>query len=349
MQSKSIILISECISHPFDEGLKNVLYNLINSVAQQHDALFVTKKTNNTNGLRIIKIKLNKLFLNIELYSLIKRNSPSIVMYVPEASGTFNSFLRARILKFMDKNSTVVMISVQHRTYSMVQSFLISVFLRPDLLLLLSRKNEVYYQKRGINVKILPPAVDSNKFAPPKKEEKETIRRKYDMPLNKKIVLHVGHIKVDRNIECLMEVQKLKGTHVVIVGSTSFSVDDELKGKLSEAGVSVIDDFIPDISEIYKMSDIYVFPVISNLESIDMPMSVLEAMACNLPVITTRFGGLTDCFEEDGGFKYFNSVEELIRLIKDVECTGIRNAEKVGHFSWDDLTQQLIGAVGESR
>ena len=57
------------------------------------------------------------------------------------------------------------------------------------------------------------------------------------------------------------------------------------------------------------MSDLYVFPVVNNTEAIDMPLSVLEAMSCSLPVISTRFGGLVDYFEEDTGFRYFNTTD----------------------------------------
>ncbi len=113
------------------------------------------------------------------------------------------------------------------------------------------------------------------------------------------------------------------------------------------ADVKVIDEFTPDISRIYKMSDVYVFPVVSNTNAIDMPLSILEAMASNLPIVTTRFGGLPYYFKEDSGFRYFNSAEELVELVKNMIGIETCNNEKMEHFTWDKFTEEIIAACTE--
>ena len=342
---KTILFISEALSAPFDEGMKNVAYSLHTQLAKKREALSVTNAGNKTDNLIILKLNLNKLFLNSELKKLIKSYSPDIILYLPDASITFNSFVRARVLKLMRRNSKVVMLGIQHREYSSVQTILIENFLRPDMLLLLGKKDENYFRQKGMEVNVLPPAVDNLRFNEAANIEKEKIRVEYDIPKDKKIVLHVGHIKVNRNIECLIEVQKIDDIQVVIVGSTSIVIESDLKSRLVKAGILVIDYYIPDISRIYKMADIYVFPVVSNKEAIDMPLSVLEAMATNLPVITTRFGGLIDNFDEDSGFRYFDTMEELIKLVKLVKETdsmGVDNNKKIGSFTWHRFTNEII-------
>ncbi len=338
--------ITEELSAPFDEGFKNITFSLYNQLGKKENVLLVTKAGNDTGNLRVIKTGLNKLFLNNKLRLLIGNYSPDIIFYVPDSSCTFNSFLRAKTLKLMGKKPKIAMLGIQHREYSPIQEFIIANFLRPDLLLLLGESDKEFFLKKKIKVKVLPPAVDNARFCSATGKEKEKIRAEYNIPPDKKIVLHVGHIRQTRNVECFIDVQKIENVQAVIVGSTSTPQNGYLKDKLIGAGVRVIDEFIPDISKIYKMSDIYVFPV-PNGGAIDMPLSVLEALACNLFVITTRFGGLVDYFKEDYGFRYFSTTEELIALIRGIDRVDVHNSKKIENFTWDRFTNEIISACEE--
>lgn len=342
-----IFFIAEGLSAPFDEGFKNITFSLYNQLVKKENVLSVTKAGNNTDNLKVMKIGLNKLFLNGKLRRLIKDYLPDVILYLPEASVTFNSFIRAKVLKFMNRLSKVVVLGVQHREFSYIQSVIITNLLKPDLLLLLGKSDEDFFIKKGIKVKILPPAVDSLKFCSVTKKEKEKIRSEYDISHNKIVVLHVGHIRTSRNIECFLEIQKIENMQVIIVGSTSTNTEGDLKNRLLKAGIRVIDETLPDISEVYKMSDIYLFPVVKNTAAIDMPLSVLEALACNLPIITTRFGALVEYFEEDDGFKYFDTAEELVKLVRNMDNVEINNNKKVERFTWERFTDEILAACNE--
>jgi len=344
---KKILFISEILSNPFDEGIKNVAFSLYRQFEIKKNSLSVTKIENDTGDLNIVKLRLNKLFLNYKLMEMIKKYSPDVILYLPEASFTVNSFIRARMLKLMSNMAKVVILGLQHRGYSSLISIIISNFLKPDLLLLSGKSDEDFFLKKGLKVKVLPPAVDTIKFCPTTLEEKMAIRAEYKIPNDKTIVLHVGHIKDERNIECLLEIQKINGVQVIIVGSTTTAVEETLKNRLEKEGIRVINEFIPDISKVYKMSDIYVFPVIKNTAAIEMPLSVLEAMSCNLPVISTRFGGLIDFFKEDEGFRYFQDTAELVRLVKNMPCTEIHNNKKVESFTWNRFADEVLTACEE--
>ena len=87
-----------------------------------------------------------------------------------------------------------------------------------------------------------------------------------------------------------------KGYQIVVVGSTFFESDFDLINNLNSAGCLVIREYVPKIEEIYNSCDLYLFPVDTLHPSyfpknylevgvIDMPLSVLEALACELPVI----------------------------------------------------------------
>jgi len=344
---KKILFISEALSAPFDEGIKNVAFSIHQQIEKMTNALSITKKGSNTGGLRVVQVGLNKLFLNNELRKLVKNYSPDIILYLPEASITFNSFVRAKVLKLTNRSSKVFIFGVKSVEYSSIQRSLIVNFLRPDLLLLLGRFDEGFFQKKGLKVKVLPPAVDSVKFCQAAKEEKEKIRAEFNIPINKKVVLHVGHIRSTRNVISLTEIQKIDNVQVVVIGSSSTPTETNLKNSLVRVGIRVIDEFVPDIQKIYKMADIYIFPVFNKIASIDMPLSILEAMACNLPVITTRFGSLVDYFEEDADFRYFNTVEELVKLVKYMDEAECHNSKKIEPYTWNRFVDELIAACNE--
>lgn len=345
-QYMRLLLISEIISLPFDEGLKNILYNLIKNFSDNENIHILTKKGNNTDGLKVDEVFLDKLFLSRELRTSLKKIEPDIILYIPEASHTFNSFIRARVLKLCYRRAKIVLFGVQHRKLSFFKKYILC-FTKPDLLLLLNKMDQSYFKKNSINVKTMPPAVDCGKFCMVSNKTKELLREKYNIPLNKTVILHVGHIKTSRNLECFIDIQKNDNVQVVIVGSTSTQMEEKLKKTLEGCGIITFTKYLHDIQEIYQLSDIYVFPVFREDAAIDMPLSVLEALSCNLPVITTRFGALSEHFEEDTSFKYFNSNEELVELVKQWKLSEIQNSKKVEQFSWNRFADEILHTCNE--
>ena len=130
----------------------------------------------------------------------------------------------------------------------------------------------------------------------------------------------------------------------MIVGSTSTITDDELFKRLSDSGSIIFSDYIENIAEIYQCADFYIFPTTDEYNCIEMPLSVLEAMACNLPVISTKFGALTDFFSEGDGFYFFKSsntiFDEVITLINK-EPDEVKTREKVKQFFWNEIVKQI--------
>jgi len=194
----------------------------------------------------------------------------------------------------------------------------------------------------GIKTSILPLGVDDKKFRECAHDKKNELRKKYSIDLDNKILLHVGHIKRSRNIEWLIEVKRrLPDVTILVVGSTTTVQDNEFRALMEKAGVIVMREYIPNISEVYQLSDYYVFPVQKYNAAIETPLSVLEAMATNLPVLTTRFGSLPDTFQEDERFRFIKSPEDIIAAIKKGFSSTCNNREKILSFSWDAIADRL--------
>ena len=156
------------------------------------------------------------------------------------------------------------------------------------------------------------------------------------------MVTHVGHLKGKRNLSQLLELQAQAGYHAVIAVSTSTEHDAMLKGALRSAGVTVIDRYVPDIEEVYCLSDVYLFLAVEDTAAIDVPLSVLEAMACNLRVVCTPFGGLPDLFEAGEGLLYWNGQAKLPDLVELALSAPCATRALVENRTWSAAAESLV-------
>jgi glycosyltransferase involved in cell wall biosynthesis len=97
------------------------------------------------------------------------------------------------------------------------------------------------------------------------------------------------------------------------------------------------------IEDIYNISNCYVFPTVNRKACIETPLSVLEAMACNLPVISTRFGALSEMFEAGGGLHFVSRQEDILGVLRSVRDSVEKatTREKVKVYSWEEVVRKL--------
>ena len=106
------------------------------------------------------------------------------------------------------------------------------------------------------------------------------------------------------------------------------------------------------MSRFYKMADLYIFPLkntgdklpesYDQMGAIDIPLSVLEAMGCNLPVITTSFGGLPRFFKPGDGLYFCDTEEEIIPTIQQFSGKEeIATRDKILPFHWGKVIKRL--------
>ena len=85
------------------------------------------------------------------------------------------------------------------------------------------------------------------------------------------------------------------------------------------------------------------FPVINKKACIEMPLSVLEAMACNIPVITTKFGALPRMFGGGDGLFFVEKEEDFYKGLEEVKngAMEIKTREKILPYSWENIMERL--------
>ena len=331
-----ICVIGEWLHGLADEGIHNLAQNLIDQWKKEHQVSTIKIGAD---------IPVNRLFISSRLRKVLRDCHPDIIFYISPSSANMPALLRAKMIKTYSSRAKVWVIATQPAIYGPLERWLLPLFSPDGIFVQFQRGNDLLHNFR-CPVHFLPSGVDLGRFIPIETKQRSALRKSYGVDENSFVVLHVGHINHRRNIEILSDIAQIKQTQVILVGSASTPQDEYLINQLSQKNVRIFRDFIPNIQELYQLADVYVFPVNFENAAIGVPLSVLEAMACNLPVITTRFGGLPQMFQEGQGLFYFDSERELSVLIsKARSLPHCLTRQMVDAYTWDRIARNALDLV----
>ncbi|MEX0683795.1 MAG: glycosyltransferase [Dehalococcoidia bacterium] len=337
---RRVAVVSEHMGGTLDEGIRKFATELMEGF-RAHAIVFGISTTGTENATHpLVKhVSGNKLFMGRALRDEIEEINPDLIVYIPSASGTAFSFWRARILKRCAPKAKIAMIAVQQRHHTPLGRLVVSE-MTPDKVFAQSRETIRYMEWLGMAAQFLPSGVDLVRFQPVDDPKKAELRGKWSLPADDYLVLHVGHIKPGRNVELLMGCRKV-GTPVVVSGK-SMGQDAGLRKRLEAAGVILIDTYVRDIEEIYQACDAYLFPVRDEDSAMEFPLSVLEAMACNLPVVAYPYGGLTMALEPGDGLVFVESDEAMVAAIESVRRIPVSTRAKAEPYTWEHVAFRML-------
>ncbi len=328
-----ICVVGEWLHGLPDEGIHNLAQNLLDQWRKDY-------------LVRTIRIgadsPVNRLFLSLKLRKMLQDIQPDLVFYISPSCAKLAALVRAKMLKAYASQARVLVVASQPVPYNHLERRLLSLF-TPDAVFVQSPRGKELLQGLHCPVYFLPSGVDLGRFVPVDIDQKMALRKRYGVDEKAWVVLHVGHIRHDRNVQMLSNLAQLREVQVFLVGSTSTPQDETLTRQLTQWDVRVVREFMPHIEELYQLADVYFFPVIYEQAAIGVPLSVLEAMACNLPVITTRFGGLPQMFQEGQGLFYFDDEAELPQLVRDARyLPQCLTRQMVGAYTWSSVAHSVL-------
>lgn len=320
---------------PLDEGMRKTAYHLSRQLSERNEVKCWS---------------LGRAFLRGS-WREIRAFQPQVIHYVPGPS--ILSFMAMKVLKAYCRNSKTV-ISASHPSFYGLKGFRYGPYyalssllkgliplLKPDMLLVQSSETEEMFKKMGCRTELLPSGVDTERFAPATLEARNRLREKWGLDQEEFVVFHAGSFRKWRGVGVLAGLQTDQ-TRVIVLGSST-RVESETYRDLERSGCLVYKEYVENVEELYKLADCYVFPTTDVRGSIEMPLSVLEAMATNLPVVSTKFGALPGMFECGGGLILVDSEQELLEAVRRVkeESMEVRTREKVMAYSWENIASRL--------
>lgn len=257
---------------------------------------------------------------------------------------TYRSVLLSGLLKYRNKNLHTIL-TFTNPFWGLLANMLVNIF-RPDHVIVASQYWSDWAEMRGLSNSMFSiSGVDLDRFVPVKQNGRDELRLQLKLPLNKIIALHVGHLKHDRNLALLLEAQRDNDVQVVVVGSTTTERSEDIVAMLEAAGCIVIGEYQPKIQEFYQAADCYVFPTIDKKAAVQVPLSILEAMAAGIPVVSTLFGGLPSLFNEGEGIFFIPQGEikpvGLAEMVKTAAGSKATERSMIEIHSWPEIAVKL--------
>jgi glycosyltransferase EpsD len=161
--------------------------------------------------------------------------------------------------------------------------------------------------------------VDSEFFKPVSQTDKLLLRKEYGYALNEYLLFYAAEFNKNKNQKLLIETltllkDKVPNIKLLLAGDGPLLQEcQELSIKLGLKGMVEFLGFRNDIDKFLKMSDI---AVASSLRE-GLPVNIMEAMACGLPVIATDNRGHRELIENNkNGWLINNNPKDFASKIK---------------------------------
>lgn len=253
------------------------------------------------NGIKdYLRLTTYLISLFLKLINIIRKNNIDVIHSHSAVPTGFVSIFVSKILRrphFITVHGMDVNDCIKH---PIIKYFVLFALNNCDTVIVVSDHLKKKLISTGIyrkKIKILRNAINLNRFKPIRNYE---IRERYKITNQEILILFVGYLDTFKGVFELVEAfHKLNNKYfnlkLMFVGVGPKSSD--LINKTAKLGLQDKILFVGNISheyihEYYQAADIVVLP--SYGEGGGPPLSILEAMACGIPVIGSNVGGIPE-------------------------------------------------------
>lgn len=212
-------------------------------------------------------------------------------------------------------------------------------FSRLDSVVALSQN--VKFSLEGVvienKIRNIPPMIDISRFTPKDSEKSKNPK-----------LLYLGNLSRAKGIITLIKALKIINPDypnmklflcLDIPVEEYYRRDLDIKNQIKEMGLE--ENIIPlgiveNLPDVMSQSDMFIAPFQNTQEPADYPLSILEAMACGLPVVSTNVGGIPEIVKD-------NEYGLLVEPENPVEL-----ANKIIYLLENDTIRMKMGQKGST-
>lgn len=335
-----MIILMNCLTDEPDEGGVKLANHLARVIKAARPDTTVVSYGQEAQGCDVHIPVQNKLMTNGALARFL-RGRKEDVLYFPAYTRMLDTAVHTFVLSLCARRRMKTVIVMQGPMNGLAK---LLFRMSPAQIITLSEEtNDIFRHVVGKRVRQLKTGVDTSLFRPVSTEQKAALRQKYGLPQDKSIVLHVGHMKASRNIGIMKHLSA--DFHGLLVTSTmtAAEADAALRQQLMQQdNLTIIDTYQPHVEELYQLADAYLFPVTQARNCIDVPLSVLEAAACGIPVVGTDYGEMKALLGRPG-FYHLKDFEPqaMNSLLRRAAKESVSPRDGVLAYDWQLAPSQL--------
>jgi glycosyltransferase involved in cell wall biosynthesis len=172
-------------------------------------------------------------------------------------------------------------------------------------------------------IEVIPNGIDITLFKP---KDKTTFRKKFGLPISKKIILFAAPTLNDKQkgakyfLESLKYIKNKDWMVLTLGKKLGFDIEKKINFNIKQLG------YIPNpnlVSEVYNTADIFCITSFDDT----FPTAVLESMACGVPVVGFKTGGIPEQVSNNCGILVEpKNIEGLAKAIDGaLNDTNLRN------------------------
>lgn len=343
-----ILLVTRPLTPPWDEASKNFAFNLAKNLGKFRFHILVGKY-DSTLSEHIVQhviyrgpewTTIQKTKLVLKLFLLLKRNPQINIVHLLFAPTPFNiTVLKSLVSSFKVKvvqTIASVPLNAKERIGSSLFGDQFVVYSKHARSILENVKNGKLIKKK---ISEIPPFIDFSQFSPPTKKGRETLREKWNVEKDEKIILFPGEYSrlgaMDNLLKGFRAIKdKLPQAKLFmacrIKKKEDKKIERQFKKDISNIGLSSSVYFlgkVENIKELYWVADLTVFPVAKmegkSLEGkFDFPFVLLESLACGTPILTSDIGALPEIWQNSKYKELFAYKEKSEFFQKAIEILG---------------------------
>lgn len=346
MKKPVILFYTRPIVPPWDEASKNLAFDIASNLSNKFQANLLGVRKDPFNKRMVSKkpdLKIEEIYRSANLNFLGKikllkrlfrlRLKVDLIHFLFTPRSLTSLLIRTR-LKFSKVKTIQTVATLDKKLYQKPKK--LKKVLLADKIVVQSKNTLSKLKKVGFeNAELIYPGIDLKKYKPTAKDKK--LLKDLKIKASDFVVLYTGEYTRLKAIDDILEALRIlnqstenKNLKLILAcriknkkdAKKKKQVIEWLKKEKLESKVIFIDTF-SEMNRLYNISDLNIFPAREMAGKFDIPLTLVESMACKKPVIVSKLKNLKELVGK-------NSYGMVVKLKKPQDL-----AEKIGLLKKD--------------